>query len=80
MFFGSTSWEDLGNFRREEGDWGNSGGFGGSGCIEGGDLWEHGTTGCGRNLYRRKKNREVHGMVSNISMNGGLLGCKESTG
>ena len=27
-----------------------------------------------------EKNREVHGMVSNISMNGGLLGCKESTG
>jgi len=21
MFFGSTSWEDLGNFRWEEGDW-----------------------------------------------------------
>jgi len=45
----------LGNFMGEEGDWGNLGGFGGSGCIEGGDLWEHGTTGCGRNLYRRKK-------------------------
>jgi len=78
MFFGTTSWEDLGIFRGGRMGLGNFGRIqGGSGCIEGGDLWEHGTTGCGSTWEVQGK---VHGMVSNISMNGGLLGCKESTG
>jgi len=70
MFFGSTSWEDLGDFggmmrvtwedlgalREDSGNMGGNNSWGGGGFVQ------------------EKTEGVVHGMVSNISMNGG---CEE---